>query len=147
MPFIEILGVITQEIVNMFGCELPEGKAAIGPIKVTRRVRNFDLNSCVQQISEKDTHQKYKMSDRLNSRVKSERRRIVELEDDLGSANSKCRELSRQLRDANEANDALTRETNSLRARAAVAGDRRFMSLRDMRRIGSIDLLTRGNGV
>ncbi|ETN68198.1 hypothetical protein NECAME_15962, partial [Necator americanus] len=84
-------------------------------------------------------------SERANCRYKSERRRACDLEEELNSANSKCRELSRQLLDANEANDTLTREVNALRARVAIAGDRRMISSsRDMRRFGSNNSLTRG---
>ncbi|KHJ91165.1 hypothetical protein OESDEN_08973 [Oesophagostomum dentatum] len=83
--------------------------------------------------------------ERTNSRYKAERRRASELEEELNTASSKCRELSRQLLDANEVNDALTREINGLRARAAMASDRRLMSSsRDMRRFGSSNSLSRG---
>lgn len=58
--------------------------------------------------------------ERANSRYKAERRRVHELEEELTVANSKYRDVSRQLMDANDANDTLAREVNSLRVRSSV---------------------------
>ncbi|RCN39601.1 myosin head [Ancylostoma caninum] len=111
-----------------------------------RRLESRLMEMNVQFEEEKrQTEQQRESSERANSRYKSERRRATELEEELNTANSKCRELSRQLLDANEANDALTREVNALRARVAIAGDRRMMSsTRDIRRYGSNNSLSRG---
>ncbi|KIH67575.1 hypothetical protein ANCDUO_02088 [Ancylostoma duodenale] len=81
-----------------------------------RRLESRLMEMNVQFEEEKrQTEQQRESSERANSRYKSERRRATELEEELNTANSKCRELSRQLLDANEANDALTREVNALR--------------------------------
>ncbi|EYC22947.1 hypothetical protein Y032_0016g3032 [Ancylostoma ceylanicum] len=120
-------------------------KVTDAPFKL-RRLESRLMEMNVQFEEEKrQTEQQRESSERANSRYKSERRRATELEEELNTANSKCRELSRQLLDANEANDALTREVNALRARVAIAGDRRMMtSTRDIRRYGSNNSLTRG---
>ncbi|KAK6734342.1 hypothetical protein RB195_017866 [Necator americanus] len=112
-----------------------------------RRLESRLMEMNVQFEEEKrQTEQHRESSERANCRYKSERRRACDLEEELNSANSKCRELSRQLLDANEANDTLTREVNALRARVAIAGDRRMISSsRDMRRFGSNNSLTRGD--
>uniref|UniRef100_A0A0R3PLV3 Myosin motor domain-containing protein n=1 Tax=Angiostrongylus costaricensis TaxID=334426 RepID=A0A0R3PLV3_ANGCS len=54
-------------------------------------------------------------SERSNARYKAEQRRVVELEEEIAASKSKYRELSRQLMDANEVNDSLTRDMNALR--------------------------------
>ncbi|KAJ1353295.1 Myosin N-terminal SH3-like domain [Parelaphostrongylus tenuis] len=84
-------------------------------------------------------------SERANSRYKSERRRVLELEEELTASNSKCRELSRQLVDANDSNDSLTRDLNSLRARISIASDRRVTwTSRDLRGFESTTSISRG---
>ncbi|KJH42978.1 myosin head [Dictyocaulus viviparus] len=107
--------------------------------------RIMELN--VQFEEEKrQIEQHRELSDRANSRYKSERRRVHELEEEIASSNSKCRELSRQLIDANEANDSLTREVNALRARVAIAADRRLISSsRDLKKFGSSSSISKGD--
>uniref|UniRef100_A0A0K0CV88 Myosin_tail_1 domain-containing protein n=1 Tax=Angiostrongylus cantonensis TaxID=6313 RepID=A0A0K0CV88_ANGCA len=85
-------------------------------------------------------------SERSNARYKAEQRRVLELEEEIATSKSKCRELSRQLMDANEANDSLTRDMNALRNRIALSSDRRNISTsRDLRRFESINSIIRGD--
>uniref|UniRef100_A0A6F7P0X3 Myosin-11 n=1 Tax=Haemonchus contortus TaxID=6289 RepID=A0A6F7P0X3_HAECO len=117
--------------------------------RVCRQARRLEariMEMNVQFEEERRQIEQHREScERANSRYKAERRRAQELEEEVAAANSKYREASRQLMDLNDANDALTREVNALRARAAIAGDRRLLSAsRDLRRYGSNNSITKG---
>ncbi|KAK5979947.1 hypothetical protein GCK32_000048 [Trichostrongylus colubriformis] len=95
------------------------------------------------EVERRETEQHLVPYERLYSRYKAERQRAQELEQKEAAANSKCRKISRQLMDMNNVNDSLTRELNALRARAAMADDRRLLSAsRDLRRFGSNNSIT-----
>ncbi|PIO71967.1 hypothetical protein TELCIR_06117 [Teladorsagia circumcincta] len=111
-----------------------------------RRLETRIMEMNVQFEEERRQIEQHREScERANSRYKAERRRAQELEEEVATANSKYREISRQLMDMNDANDSLTREVNALRARVAIAGDRRLLSApRDLKRFGSNNSITKG---
>ncbi|WKX96530.1 hypothetical protein Q1695_012733 [Nippostrongylus brasiliensis] len=117
--------------------------------RLCRQVRRMETRIMEMNVQfeeeRRQIDQHRESSERANSRYKAERRRVHELEEELATASTKYREASRQLMDLVDTNDNLTREVNALRARVAIAGDRRHLSAsRDLRRFGSNGSITRG---
>ncbi|XP_066518947.1 myosin-10 isoform X2 [Hoplias malabaricus] len=112
-----------------------EAKERAAANKVVRRTEK-KLKEVFMQVEDERRHaDQYKeQMEKANSRMKQLKRQLEEAEEEATRANASRRKLQRELDDATEANEALSREVNTLKNRLRRGGPVSFPSGRSGRR-------------